>query len=190
MSGETTHPVRQTIEEAYESDCGLDPGGLGEGCRAETDACPECGICQHCAVDGHDEGCSVGAKPASTPIEYTPPEPNAALVVGPNDHLVIALPADVTHVDVDRFLSTLRERGLRDRVTIVAGAKSIAVLRDAAPVPMGALSMHPESWACASCFARWPERFARFPTVCQHVAAERADAVGREASAVRDVNWG
>lgn len=97
------------------------------------------------------------------PVEYTAPEPNAALVVGPNDHLVIALPADVERNVVDHFIAEFRVHGLAERVTIVAGVESIAVLRDAG------------SRACADCLAESPEQFAAFPTVCEHRVADGAD---------------
>lgn len=75
------------------------------------------------------------------PTEYEPPTPNAALVVGPHDHLVIALPAEI---EAEQFQALVRYMEvnyprLNGRVLIVAGATDIAVVRASEPLPPGPL---------------------------------------------------
>jgi calcineurin-like phosphoesterase family protein len=66
----------------------------------------------------------------SEPVEYTSPEPNAALVVGPDDHLVVSLPASTSQRQFQEFLDRLAER-LPGRATVICGAEDIAVVRKA-----------------------------------------------------------
>ena len=77
-------------------------------------------ICTKCATDA-----------AAIHVRtYDPPQPNAALVVGPDDVLVLAFPT-MTLRERDHFRSELPEN-LRDRVLFVAGADDVAVLRGGA----------------------------------------------------------
>lgn len=62
------------------------------------------------------------------PVTYTPPEPNAALVVGPDDQLVITLPATTEQKDFTEFLTAMTRR-FGTRVTVVCGPEQIAVVR-------------------------------------------------------------
>jgi hypothetical protein len=66
--------------------------------------------------------------PAETAPAYEPPVPNAALVVGPDDHLVVSLSAQLEYDEVQAFADHLRER-FGDRFTIIGGAEQIAVVR-------------------------------------------------------------
>lgn len=51
-----------------------------------------------------------------------------ALVVGPNDGLVIHLPGRETREDVDAFMAQMTER-FGDRVAIIVGAAQVSVLK-------------------------------------------------------------
>jgi uncharacterized protein with ACT and thioredoxin-like domain len=66
------------------------------------------------------------------PATYEPPVLNAALVVGPDDQLVISLSADVDPSEIIAFCESLRVR-FGDRVMVIGGAEQIAVVRHAAP---------------------------------------------------------
>lgn len=57
------------------------------------------------------------------------PEILSAVVVGPNDKLVLVLPQDTDRETVHEMKRRLPE-DLRDRVLLVAGAEGLAVLRD------------------------------------------------------------
>ena len=83
-------------------------------------------ICAKCATE------AAVAHAQSTPeaVTYDPPQPNAALVVGPDDVLVLSF-STMTLRERDHFRSELPEN-LRDRVLFVAGADDVAVLRGGA----------------------------------------------------------
>ena len=59
---------------------------------------------------------------------YTPPEPNAALVVGPSDHLVVSFPGPMEPDEFEAVVHALQDE-LRGRVTVVVGATRIAAVR-------------------------------------------------------------
>lgn len=66
-------------------------------------------------------------------VTFPEPQPNAALVVGPDDHLVISLPADTDVETFEAFMNGLYTNLDRDRVTVVCGAEQIAVVRGTPP---------------------------------------------------------
>lgn len=60
----------------------------------------------------------------------------AALVVRPDDYLVIVMPGGLPAARLGEFAQELREKlsdDLRDRVLVVAGAEQLAVLRSEGP---------------------------------------------------------
>lgn len=52
-----------------------------------------------------------------------------AIVLGPDDRLVIVVDADISDYALDGATAALKDRGFSDRVLIVAGAEALAVLR-------------------------------------------------------------
>jgi hypothetical protein len=56
------------------------------------------------------------------------PKPNGALVLGPNDKLVVSLPRGATLDALDQLEAHLRDL-LGDRVVVVGGAEQIAALQ-------------------------------------------------------------
>jgi hypothetical protein len=69
------------------------------------------------------------------PVTYDAPQPNAALVVGPDDVLVISLPGFVEPDDWQRLKDGLLP-ALAGRVQFVVGAEISVVLGDAPSVPV------------------------------------------------------
>lgn len=57
------------------------------------------------------------------------PEVLSAIVVGPDDRLVIVLPKATDPMQLDLFRCVLDQRDWGDRVLIVAGVEELAVLR-------------------------------------------------------------
>jgi hypothetical protein len=55
-----------------------------------------------------------------------------AIVVGPDDQLIISLPRDVTLKEMDEVSVLLRQR-FGDRVTVIAGVEQMALLKPAFP---------------------------------------------------------
>jgi hypothetical protein len=71
-------------------------------------------------------------RPVNEPVTYEPPVLNAALVVGPDDQLVVSLSADTSAADLEMVRDVLHEQ-LGNRFVIFCGVEQIAVVRHAAP---------------------------------------------------------
>ena len=66
---------------------------------------------------------------------FTPPEPNAALVVGADDVLVVSFPSAITAQNFEEIAKSFDTfPALKGRVALIVGAE-IAVVQNPAPEP-------------------------------------------------------
>lgn len=82
------------------------------------------------------------------PVAYDPPVPNAALVVGPDDVLVIMLPTPTSQDEYRQFRDALPAE-LSGRVLLVANVDGMAVVRGS-DTPLDPASAFPPGGAAAA----------------------------------------
>jgi len=68
----------------------------------------------------------------SEPVTYAPPEPNAALVVGPDEYLILGFSNRLTLLEFDEMKKAL-PAALDGRVLIVSGADLAVIRKDETP---------------------------------------------------------